>query len=133
MRPALGSFAHLQESLIDAFRVTSLPSKSQIISWKKKISSANPTSHIDTLFGRVDLACFDQLASLNTAKKIQKAVQEELEWFSRPNPKPESAGEHPPPCQAEKLQTLLYCERHDTILKSCDMSPNELSALCINR
>ena len=118
---------------VDAFRVSSLPSKSQTISWKKKISSANPPSHINTLFGRVDLACIDQLASLNTAKEIQKAVQEELEWFSLPYPKPETVGEHPPPCQVKKLQTLLYCERHDKILKSCDMSPNELAALCVNR
>ena len=120
--PRTESFCTPSREPVDAFRVKS---KSKIISWKKKIGRANSTCHTDTLFRRVDLGCIDQLASLNT-RRIGMA------FTSKPKTR-NCRGTPTSARQVGKLQTLLCCERHDEILKSCDMSANERAALWVNR
>ena len=64
---------------------------------------------------------------------MKKAVEQELSWFAEKYTKPQLVVEHPCASSIAKFQELLHTNRNDEILQPCNMSPSELSRLCVDR
>ena len=60
-------------------------------------------------------------------------VQQEQFYFSEKSTKPQMVVEHPCASSIAKFQELLYTNRSDEILQPYNMSPSELSRLCVDR
>ena len=81
----------------------------------------------------MDLQTIQTLLKIHSVKKIKKAVEQELPWFAEKYTKPQTVVEHPCASPLAKFQELLYTNRNDEISQPCNMSPSELSRLCVDR
>lgn len=89
--------------------------------------------YIETSLGRLDMDCIDILLKLHTAKGIQAAVEQEIDWFSRTYSKPQTVSQNPPLSLIACFQNMLYSNRYDEIREPHSMSANELAMVCVNR
>ena len=131
----VSSYADQQE-VINPFSITSLPAESQIHNWKNSLSVKGITGtwkYIETSKGKLDVDCLNRLLMYHTVRRIQTAVQEEVNWFGRPFNKPATVVQHPPAAHVAAFQELLYFQRYDQISQTTGMSPNELAMLCVDR
>lgn len=128
------SYSEPQQTL-DPFGVKSLPSEYQLSSWKQDIlnNGSMKWRYIETSLGRLDTNCIDILLKLHTAKGIQAAVEQEMNWFSRTYNKPQTVSQHPPASLIANFQNMLYSNRYDEIRQPHLMSANELAMVCANR
>ena len=93
----------------------------------------NGRKYIQTYSGTLDINCINVLLKLHTAKNIQAAVQQEVNWFSKSYNKPQTVSQHPPPSSIADFQKMLYLNRYDAICNENGMTPMELAMGCVNR
>ena len=125
------------QQLLDAFKMSYIPPEHQLIQWKEQITRSGSEEqkywYAETTSGKMDLPTIQTLLRFHSATKIKKAVEQELSWFAGKYAKPQMVVEHPCASTVAKFQELLYTNRNDEMLQHCNMSPNELSRLCLNR
>lgn len=121
----------------DPFTVKFLPPKNQLLKWKEGIARKNQFMNGRFVYAENVQGCFDipslqTMLKLNSAKSIKTAVQKEIKWFVAPYDIPGTVHQ-PPASSIEKFKDLLYSVRYDKLISAYDMSPNELSTICLNR
>lgn len=121
----------------DPFTLKFLPPENQLLKWNDDIARKNQHMKGTFVYAENAQGCFDisslqTMLKLNRAKSIKAAVQKEIKWFAAPYDIPATV-HHPPAPSIEQFKDLLYSVRYDKVISPYDMSPNELSTICLNR
>ena len=105
------------QQTLDPFAVKSLPQEYQLNSWKHAILNNGGMiwRYIETSLGRLDKNCIDIILKLHTAKGIQAAVQQEIDWYSMTYSKLPTVSQNPEASLIASFQNMLYSNRYDEI------------------
>lgn len=86
--------------------------------------------YVECASHRFSLSDLQDMQNMHRIRDLQRAVQEELAWFSGPYLKPKNVQKYPPDSTIKAFQELLYLKPFDDILPLYDMTPNEMAYVC---
>ena len=114
-----------------------LPPEETLKSWKKQlqditaITSRHYLVETDNCYYSVDT--INGALQLYKARRVRKFVRQEIDWFSKTFRMPSNLKIIPDKEPLQIFESIIHNNPYDRVLSEFDMTPEELSQLCLKR